>query len=165
MSMRRLLFVGCLFGGFAVAANAGASTTTANLAVTATVTTVCLIAATPLAFGNYDPTSATPTDTTSTITVTCTAGTSFTVGLGTGGGTGATVTNRSMTFSGNSLNYAIYQDSGHSTNWGNTPGTDTPASQTSTTTPTTMTAYGRISAQQDVPAGGYTDTVVATVNY
>lgn len=144
---------------------AQAATTTTTFAVTATVQPSCTVSATPLAFGSYNPLSATPLDATSTITVNCTTGTSYTVGLNAGGTSGATVTTRQMLLSTNSLNYTLYRDTGRTNNWGNTPGTDTPASATATTTAATLTVYGRIPALQNVPAGNYTDSVTVTVNY
>ncbi|EQB15201.1 spore coat protein U domain-containing protein [Novosphingobium lindaniclasticum] len=73
----------------AIVGPASAATATAPMAVTATVQSACIVAATPLAFGSYDPTSGAPKDGTSVITVTCTSGTSFTVGLNAGGTSGA----------------------------------------------------------------------------
>ncbi|TCM19654.1 spore coat protein U-like protein [Novosphingobium sp. PhB165] len=150
---------------FASPQAAEAATATTTFAVTATVLPSCTVTATALAFGNYNPLSGTPTDGTSTITVNCTTGTSYTVGLNAGGTSGATVTTRQMLLSTNALNYALYRDSGHTNNWGNTPGTDTPASAPATTTAAALTVYGRIPALQNVPAGSYTDTVTVTVNY
>ena len=43
----------------ALASQAMAATTTTTIAVTATVTSSCIVAALPVVFGNYDPTSAT----------------------------------------------------------------------------------------------------------
>jgi spore coat protein U-like protein len=50
-------------------------------------------------------------------------------------------------------------------NWGNTPGTDTPAAATASLTPSVLTVYGRVPAQQALPVGSYTDTVTITVSY
>lgn len=144
---------------------AQAATTTTTFAVTATVQPSCTVSATPLAFGSYNPLSATPLDATSTITVNCTTGTSYTVGLNAGGTSGATVTTRQMLLSTNALNYTLYRDTGRTNNWGNTPGTDTPAAALATTTAAALTVYGRIPALQNVPAGNYTDSVTVTVNY
>ncbi len=152
---------------FAIASpdSAQAATTTTTIAVTATVQPSCTVSATALAFGSYNPLSATPLDGTSTITVNCTTGTVYTVGLNAGTTGGATVTTRQMLLSANALNYTLYRDSGRTNNWGNTPGTDTPASATATTSAASLTVYGRIPALQNVPAGAYTDTVTVTVNY
>lgn len=144
---------------------AHAATATTTFPVTANVVTACVVAASPLAFGNYDPTSGAALDGTTTLSVLCTVGTSFTVGLNAGSGTGATVTTRRMTQGANTLNYALYRDASRTNNWGNTPGTDTPAATTAPVLATPFTVYGRIPASQNVAAGGYTDTVTVTVNY
>jgi spore coat protein U-like protein len=148
-----------------ISTNAFAATATAPMAVTATVQSACIVAVTPLAFGAYDPTSGSAKDGTSTITVTCTSGTSFTVGLNGGSTSGATVTTRQMVNGASRLNYALYSDVSHSTNWGNTPGGDTPTATMATAVPSILTVYGRVGASQNVPAGAYTDSVIVTVNY
>lgn len=144
---------------------AQAATASGSIAVSATVQASCTVTASTLAFGNYNPLSSTPLDATSSITVNCTTGSTYTVGLNAGGTSGATVTTRQMLQSTNALNYSLFRDSGHTTNWGNTPGTDTPASVVATTSAATTTVYGRIPALQNVPAGSYTDTVQVTVTY
>lgn len=144
---------------------ARAATATDTMGVSATVQTACILSTTSLAFGNYDPTSSTDTDATATLTITCTTGTSFTVGLNAGTTAGTTVTTRKMANGANRLSYALYSNSGRTTNWGNTSGTDTPAAITATSSASTMTVYGRVTALQNVPAGAYSDTVTVTVNY
>lgn len=141
-----------------------AATATTTFAVTATVLQTCLVAASPLAFGNYDPTSATATNGNTTLLVTCTSSTPYTVGLSAGGGAGATVATRKLTNGGNTLNYSLYQDAGHTTVWGNTVSTDTLAG-TGTGLPVTHTVYGRIPALQAAVQGAYADTITVTVTY
>ncbi|WP_260928889.1 spore coat U domain-containing protein [Novosphingobium sp. 9] len=162
---RNLAAVLALGAAATIPLSAQAATATDPMAVTATVISACIIDAADLPFGNYDPTSSTPKDMNTTITVTCTVGTPFTVGLNAGSTSGATVTTRQMANGANRLGYALYSDTGHATNWGNTSGTDTPAQATATATSTVMTVYGRIAARQNVPAGSYTDSVTATVYY
>lgn len=147
------------------AASASAATTTTTLNVNATVTNVCAVTANPLAFGSYDPTSATPLDGATTLQVNCTTGTVYTVALSVGGGTGATAAARKMRSGGNELLYAVYQDSNRSVVWGNTPGTDTPAAATATTSAATINVYGQVAARQNVPAGTYSDALTVTVAY
>lgn len=144
---------------------ASAATATDTMAVSATVQTACILTASPLAFGSYNPTSAANVDATTTISVTCTSGTSYTVGLNAGTTSGATVSARKMASNGHTLNYALYQDASRSVNWGNTPGTDTPAAATAGSSAATVTVYGRIAGSQNTNAGTYTDTVTVTVNY
>ncbi len=152
-----------LLGGSLPAAPA-TLTATSSILVTATVPQACIVVAQPMVFGNYDPTSATPTNGSTTLVVTCTLGTPYTIGLSTGSGTGATVASRKMTFGSNTLNYSLYSDSGHSTVWGPTIGTNTVAA-TSTGLPTTYNVYGQIPAQQAASTGAYTDSVTVTVTY
>ncbi len=142
-----------------------ASTATTTFPVTATVLGVCSVSASSLDFGNYDPTSVTDLDASTTLDVLCTIGTSFTVGLSAGTASGATVTTRAMTNGGDTLDYALYQDAGRTTNWGNTPGADTPASAIAGLTATSYTVYGRVAQGQNVAAGSYSDTITVTVNY
>lgn len=163
MSPKILATLAISFGLLPSSAWAQSAQTTMD--VSATVVKACVVSATNLAFGNYDPTSASPTDASSTITVTCTPGTSFTVGLNAGTTSGTTVTSRKMASGGNRLDYALYSDVARTTNWGNTPETDTPAAVTASTSPSALTVYGRVAAQQAVAVGNYTDTVTITVNY
>lgn len=150
--------------GMSIAASAQAATATTTFLVTTTVLKSCNIVALPLAFGNYDPTLATPNNASTTLTVLCTLGTSFTVGLN-AGVTGVAVTARKMANGGSTLNYGLYQDTSHSINWGNTPGTDTPAAIIAPALATVLNVYGQIPAIQNAPALLYTDTITATVNY
>ncbi len=138
------------------------STATANFSVTATVNATCTIAATNLVFGTYVGTVASAT---STVTVTCTNTTPYNVGLNAGISSGATVTTRAMTGPSSALlYYALYQDTGYTTNWGNTPGTDTVAG-TGNGAAQILTVYGKINAGQYPAPGSYSDTVTATVTY
>lgn len=147
-----------------LASTAQAATTTTTFPVTATVIKACVVSATALAFGNYDPTATGPTDATSTLSVLCTVGTTYTVGLTAGTASGATVTTRKMSSGSNLLSYALYQDSAHTTNWGNTPATDT-AAATAPVGTNALTVYGRITAGQNVPIGSYSDTITVNVVY
>lgn len=144
-------------------AAAWSAVTTTTMAVSAAVISTCIVAATPLAFGNYDPTSGTATAGTSVVSVTCTSGAPYNVGLN-AGNTGASVTAREMKFGANILPYGLYTNVGHTTNWGNTIGTDT-VTGTGTAILQAITVYGLIPAGASVPAGAYTDTITVTVTY
>ncbi len=145
-------------------APAQASTSTATIAVSASVLSSCGVTALPLAFGTYSPTQSTNSTATTTIAVTCTNGTPYNVGMNAGTGTGATVATHKMTSGSNTLNYTLYQDSGYSTVWGTTIGTNTETG-TGTGLVQTITVYGSITALQSVPAGSYTDSVTVTLTY
>jgi spore coat protein U-like protein len=142
------------------------ATITGSLPVTASVLNDCVLGTiTSVAFGNYDPTSATPNNNTGSIVVTCTAGDVYNIGLDAGTFAGATVTTRRMTGpSAGGLSYFLYRDTGRTLNWGVTIGTDT-LQQTGTDLPQTATVYGQIPASQAVSAGSYSDTVGITVTF
>jgi spore coat protein U-like protein len=63
------------------------------------------------------------------------------------------------------LNYALYQDAGYNTVWGNVAGSWLTTTAATNKQARTYTVYGQIPGGQDEPAGSYTDTVVATVNF
>jgi len=133
-----------------------AGTQTGNFSVTATVSAECTIAATALSFGTY---TGAVLNVNSAVNVTCTNSTPYNVGLNQGTATGATVTTRKMTGASTTLNYALYSNSGLSTNWGATlAGTGNGSLQA-------LTVYGQIPAGQYVKPGSYTDTITATVTY
>lgn len=137
------------------------ATATTQLSVSATVLALCVIVATPLAFGIY---SSAALDATATITVTCTPTTTYNVGLDPGLGTGATVSSRTMTNTVSTLNYSLFRDSARTNNWGQTVGTDT-LSGVGSGLPQVLTVYGRVPANQVVSPGIYGDTVTATITY
>ncbi|MGD9710563.1 MAG: spore coat U domain-containing protein [Thermomicrobiales bacterium] len=159
----RLAAISAILCGISAPVHAGTATTT--FPVSATVLSVCSVSALPLAFGNYDPTASVDLDATTSLDVLCTIGTSFTVGLNQGTSSGATVSTRAMVNGADTLDYSLYQDSGRTTNWGNTPGTDTPSATVAGLSATSMTVYGRVPQGQNVPPGSYLDTITVTVNY
>lgn len=144
---------------------AQAATASTTFAVTTTVLTACTVTALPLTFATYDPTAAGNTDGTSTLSVLCTAGTPYNIALDKGTN-GASVTTRKMKLvsGADELGYQLFTNSGRTTNWGTTVGTDTLAG-TATGLLQAVTVYGRIPAGATVAAGAYTDTVTVTVNY
>ncbi|TAM09586.1 MAG: SCPU domain-containing protein [Nevskiaceae bacterium] len=154
---------------FAVPAAVSAATATSTLTVTATVLSSCTVAPATLAFGNYDPSLATATTGSTSIIVTCTGAASGSVGLDKGtNGTSVTARAMKLTAGTDTLNYQLFQPSGgaaSTTNWGNTPTTDTVAFSATLLVPGTLTVYGSIPAGQAPTAGAYTDTVNITVTY
>jgi len=163
--LRPLAAGAVLAAGFLLAPQAAtAATVTDTIAVTVTVQSACVVAASPLAFGNYNPTSSANVDASTTVNVTCTQGTTYNVGLNAGTTSGGTTTVRKLNASGKTLNYALYQDAARSTNWGNTVNTDT-VPGTAGTAAATLTVYGRIPGSQNTTAGAYTDSVTVTVTY
>lgn len=144
-----------------------AATATANLAVNATVVNNCTISTAALAFGTYDPVGANATanlDGSGRVTVACTKGTAPTIGVSTGSSASGS-TRRMSDGAGNFLSYELYKDSGYTAIWGTSgAGLLSPVAATSKAA-REFTVYGRIAGSQDVPAGTYADTVVATVNF
>jgi spore coat protein U-like protein len=153
---------------FSTAAAAFAGSTSTTFAVSATVNATCVInSASALSFAAFDPTQGAQ-GSTSTISVNCTNTTPFNIGLDAGTGAGATVASRVMTSGSNTLTYSLYQDSGHSSVWGNTVGTNT-ASGTgagmAAGNAIQKTVYGYIPNQPSTVPGSYADTVTVTVTY
>ena len=125
--MRRLrkLSVATFAGLAALVGGAQATTTTSTFNVQITITAACEInSASTLNFGSQGVLTAN-VDQTSTIAVQCTNTTAYDVGLNAGTASGATVTTRKMTNGAVTVSYSLYSDSGRTTNWGNTVGTDT----------------------------------------
>jgi spore coat protein U-like protein len=145
----------------ATVSGSGISSATATFSVTATIVKDCTVSATNLAFGNY---TGGVSNSTSTVSVTCTSGTTYTVGLSAGLATGATVTTRKMQNGSALLNYGLYSNSGHTTNWGNTSATNW-VSGTGSGSAQGITVYGQIPAAQYVKPGSYTDTITVSVTY
>jgi spore coat protein U-like protein len=144
-----------------------AASSSATLAVTATVAANCTVSTSPLAFGGYDPLVAHASaslDATGTISVACTKGAASTIGLSLGSNTSGG-TRRMTDGSSNYLTYEMYQDSARATVWGNSGAALLTPAAAPSKTPRSFTVYGRIPGNQDVPAGSYTDTVTATVNF
>ena len=142
------------------------ATAAADLAATATVVNNCSITTAALSFGPYDPVVSnvsTNLDGTGRVTLACTKGATATVALGSGSNASSS-TRRLSDGNANYLSYELYQDSGRSTVWNAGSGVLSPPPASSKTA-REFTVYGRIAANQDVPAGSYSDTVVATVNF
>ena len=141
-----------------------AATATSSFTVSVTISATCTInSASALNFGNQGILS-TNVDQTSTIQVTCTNSTPYNIGLDAGTGTGATVAVRKLTSGGATVNYSLYSDSGRTTVWGNTIGSNTVAA-TGNGTGQNYTVYGRIPTQTTPAPGTYTDTITVTVTY
>jgi len=166
--MRRILIVlaGCAVVSIAAESRVSGQSSTASLTVSASVSKNCTITTAPVAFGAYDPVAANstaPLDGIGTITLTCTKGAVATVTLGAGGNP-AGGTRQMNNGAGAFLKYALYQDTGRATVWGegaNAQGFPAAPSKE----PRNFTVYGRVDQAQDVTVGSYTDTVLATVNF
>lgn len=146
-----------LAAGWGVCAQAG--TETSSLAMSAQVIENCTIDAQPLSASGYDYVVAhkiNNLDVTSTINVVCTNGTDATIDLDTG------ANDRKLTNGTNFLTYQLYKDTDRLLTWGSA---EDSLSITGTGLAQSETVYARINGGQNVPAGSYTDTVTATINF
>lgn len=139
----------------------------ASFAVTAAVVPLCSIAVSSLSFGAYDPLLANAgadLDAAATVSVTCTKGTAGQVAMD-GGANFRGDNVRQMAMGSERLAYQIYKDPIRATVWA--PGrTGVPLIGGGVARgPERITVYARIFAGQIVPAGIYTDTVRATVEF
>ena len=156
------------------------TTSTNNIAVSASVIADCSITAASLTFASYDPTTGLPLNSTATTTITCTQGSNPTIIFGVGNNSAniPTTTPASHWAMNDStvayLGYNMYEDSAHTTLWpktGGTPltlslctGTNSPCyNEPGTSDPTTI--YGQIPASQNEPVANYGDSVVMTVSF
>jgi spore coat protein U-like protein len=127
-----------------------------------------------LNFGTYEGFSTAPVDVQASLVVTCNRSggpqfTTITVGLGPSATSGQIPNRRLAGPMTNQMNYNLYRDATRLSVWGNTGGTDT-VSQTlavpnNSSASATFTIYGRLFAAQDVRAGFYSDSLIATVTY
>lgn len=140
-----------------------ALTATNTFNVSATVTDVCTVTATPMAFGNYASGGAT-ISTTNTVSVTCNTGTGYFVDLNSGLNS-TNFTPRKMNNGVNLLDYNIYTDLGHTSIWGDGTNSTVRVQGTGNGAAQSITAYGNIPAAQSLPGGAYNDTIIVTVNY
>lgn len=154
----------------ALPATSDAQPAQGNLGVTTTVNPDCTISTSPLQFGNYNPVGThrtNPLDNQGAVIVSCTPGaiTTITMGQGLNAGPGSTdaAPLRRMASGANRLSYTLFQDTGRTTLWGNTAGTG--LGYTGTGSSSNLGVFGRVAAGQNVPAGSYTDTVVATITF
>ena len=174
MKTLRLLAASVLALGVGVA---NAATTSDTFNVTADVVGNCLVSATDLAFGNYDPidvNSATGADkdASSTITTTCTLGHGISINIDDGGYAGQTAYTRNMEFDDSGtkyyLGYQLYRNS-YNDAWTSAVGDDLAAAGTGAALDTTV--EGRIPKGQDATTlkastgGGYQDVLTVTVTF
>lgn len=151
--------------GFGVSPVGAAGSAPADLSINATVNAKCTITTAAVDFGDYDPVgthAGADLDASGSVTIACTKDAVATVGLGTGANHDGT--NRRMSGGGTHLKYELYSDSNRQNVWDEGAGKLAPAAAPSKA-PRTYPVYGRVFQGQDVPAAGFTDTVVATVNF
>ncbi|WP_266168435.1 Csu type fimbrial protein [Dyella subtropica] len=164
-------FAAALAGSAAPLADAATysnGTGTATFTVTLILQANCAITANPLSFGTQGALTAAVNQQT-TVSVTCTNTTPYNVGLDAGTVSGSTVAARLLagTATGNTgttVDFELYQDSGHSTVWGNTQGTNTVAG-TGNGSAQSINVYGQVPTQVTPKPDTYQTTVTATVYF
>lgn len=172
MHSKKIVLIAASFIASGLSLNLLAATASSTFQVTATVVKSCALTTTPIAFGNYDPTSATAVAAQGSVSARCTKGSVVSValdqGANPGAGSTATVPARQMKSSplGDPLPYHIYTANAGTTEWGNAVAQE-PATQTSTSVTTALVfpTFGSLPAGQDVPSGNYQDTVTATLTF
>lgn len=139
----------------------------------------CTVSTTPLAFGAYTSPGGARVDSSASVVVTCTptylllaCNTPYTLSLSNGvvGGPGS----RQMAAGAGRLQYGLFSDAARSIPWGDGGASGgTVAGSISTGLLGLLclpgvrnhTVYGRLPANQSVPAGSYADQVVLTITY
>lgn len=166
-TLRRLLLSAAAFAALAVAAPAAAQSASATFQVTASVARKCVIAATDVVVGAYDPVetnvSAAATAT-GTVTFRCTRGTTYSVGLGTGANPSGSI-RRMAGPAGTYLEYDLFSESTYTDVWGTGAGNEVTGLQGPGGAPVDLTVYARVPGGQDPVEGAYVDSVVATINF
>jgi spore coat protein U-like protein len=163
---RTVLFLIALMA-LVIAVPTFAATANANLNVTASVSAVCMITTSPVAFGAYDPVvanAATDLTASGSVNVACTKGAAATIDLDNGGNFlgGA----RRMSSGSDFLNYALFKDAARTQVWGTgLAGGTTSAYNAASKAVSAVTVYGTVPQNQDVTVGSYADVVLATINY
>lgn len=153
-----------LLSALGLALSASASTTkTTTFLVSLVINSDCSISANPLNFGSSGVLAANVTQTTS-LSVTCSNTTPYNIGLDAGSVSGSTVTTRLLANGATTVQFQLYSDSGHTTVWGNTIGTNT-VSGTGDGNAQSLTVYGVVPPQTTPAANTYTSTVTASVTF
>jgi len=118
-----------------------------------------------MGFGTYNVFNVAPLDSTSTVTFRCAKEKNIQISLSNGGA--PTFNPRQMLSGAERLNYNLYLDAARTSVWGDGTGGTTMYSNANprNNTDVTVTIYGRIPPGQDVPAGIYTNTITATINW
>jgi spore coat protein U-like protein len=139
---------------------------TSTFDVTMTVVANCIVAATPLDFGQAQGVLATKVSVNSSINVTCSNTTPYNVGLNAGSGAGSSGTTRFLSGTGGNaatVRFNLFQAAG-ATPWGDTQGTNT-LGGTGTGSAQALTVYGEVPVQATPAPDTYKSTITATVYF
>lgn len=143
-----------------------------NIVVSANVAASCSVSTSPLAFGAYDPQSASAKRVSTSISVTCVQGSVATVALDNGANFNATRRMSNGASTPSYIAYGIFQPASNAPSaacaytapWGSAA-TAFVTTAAPDLTARTYNVCGEIPAAQDVPTGSYTDTVQAVVTF
>ena len=120
---------------------------------------ICDVNPQGVSFGNYDPLSATALDGVGNINVTCNEVVPFSVSFDQGQGSYA---ERRLIAGADWLGYNLYINASRAVVWGDgVTGSTVDATGNNVDLP----VYGRIPAQQNIPAGVYLGSITVTVTY
>ncbi|QJR14834.1 Csu type fimbrial protein [Usitatibacter palustris] len=154
----------------AASIGAHAATTSGTIGVSASVGSNCILTTTPIAFGVYDPLSATPKQGTGTVQLVCTVGATPAVAID--NGLNASGAQRRLISGVNTLNYDVFQPTTNAAGAACAFATPYPAVAPGfvlTAAPSTASrSYnicGQVPISQSVPNGSYNDTVTATITF
>ena len=141
-------------------------TGTATFDVSMKIIANCVIAATPLDFGQSQGVLNTAVNVNTSLNVTCSNTTPYNVGLSAGSGSGSTGTTRFMSGTGGNtatVAFNLFQTAG-ATLWGDTQGTNT-VGGVGNGNAQTLTVYGQVPAQTTPMPDTYRSTITATVYF
>ena len=153
----RINMITLAIGVTLLSSGAMAAVTSGTLTTTATVLSGCTIGSSTIAFGNYDPTSATPNDAATTIPVVCTSGVPFVIYSTTA------LASRFMTTplggAGQQLTVGVFGSAADRTAGNHLPTFSDlgKISGTGTGLPQLVDLFGRLAAGQNAPPGAYTN--------
>jgi spore coat protein U-like protein len=169
------------FGIFAILLLAAspvlAGEATAILGVSATIANVCRVSTSAISFGGYDPIGANasaPLNASGAVSIACTKGAATTVGLGSGANADGSA--RRMKDGGsNLLTYELYKPPSAEPRapclydspavWTNISGGLLAPGAAPDKNVRSYSICGQVFAGQSLPAGGYADTILVTVNF
>jgi spore coat protein U-like protein len=118
-----------------------------------------------VSFGAYDVFSPSPNNNgVGRLTISCSGGGSNRFNVALSAGQSHSHVTRTMTSGANTLNYDLFTDSACTVIWGDGTGGSSMMSVPKNST-TTLYIYGEIPPGQDVAAGVYTDSIIATVSF
>ena len=119
---------------------------------------------TGVTFGTYNVFTVAPLDSTGNIQYRCTGSQPISISLSKG--TAPSFSPRTSKKGTEALNYNLFLDAACTSIWGDgTAPTSFYSDSNPANTTRNVTIFGRVTAGQDVTAGAYTDTIVATINF